>query len=95
MNKRTVAFDLETIADHERLKTLPPPETKLGNTKDEEKIKAKMAEAKEKRLAWHMRYGVHIWPCPGRAFAEKITYLLLDRFYRDQIKASYYDQAKN
>lgn len=40
-------------------------------------------------MAWHMRYNVHIWACPGRKFAEKITYLLLDRFYRDQIKAAY------
>lgn len=38
-------------------------------------------------LAWHMRYDVHIWACPGKIFAEKTTYLLLDRFYRDQLKA--------
>ena len=39
-------------------------------------------------MAWHMRYNVHIWACPGRKFAEKITYLLLDRFYRDQLKGA-------
>ncbi len=39
-------------------------------------------------MAWHMRYQVHIWPCPNRRFAEKITYLLLDRFYRDKLKES-------
>ncbi len=38
-------------------------------------------------MAWHMRYNVHIWPCPGRSFAEKTTYLLLDRFYREKQKA--------
>jgi ERCC4-type nuclease len=40
-------------------------------------------------LAWHMRYQVHIWPCPGRKFAEKVTYLLLDRFYRDKVAAKH------
>lgn len=35
-------------------------------------------------IAWHMRFNVHVWPCPGRNFAEKVTYLLLDRFYRDK-----------
>lgn len=47
---RIVAFDLETIADHELLNSLPPPEVKLGNTKDPEKIKEKVKEADEKRL---------------------------------------------
>lgn len=45
-------------------------------------------------MAWQMRYQVHIWPCPGRKFAEKITYLLLDRFYRDKIKAEH-EQKKD
>jgi len=38
--------------------------------------------------AWHMRYNVHLWPCPSRKFAEKTTYLLLDRFYRDQLRGA-------
>ena len=37
-------------------------------------------------MAWHMRYNVHVWPCPGRKFAEKTTYLILDRFYRDKLE---------
>lgn len=37
-------------------------------------------------MAWHMRYNVHIWDCPTRLFAENITYLLLDRFYRDKME---------
>lgn len=34
-------------------------------------------------IAWHMRHRVAVWPCPGRAFAERLTYLLLKRFYDD------------
>lgn len=34
-------------------------------------------------IAWHMRYDVKIWPCPTRGFAEKLTYLLLKRFWTD------------
>jgi len=47
---RVLAIDLETIADRELIKTLPPLEVKTGNIKDEEKIKAKQAEAEEKRI---------------------------------------------
>ena len=36
--------------------------------------------------AWHMRYNVHVWPCPGRRFAEKATFLLLNRFYRNKLE---------
>ena len=35
-------------------------------------------------LSWSMKYGVYVWPCPGRAFAEKTTYLLLDFWYRHE-----------
>lgn len=35
-------------------------------------------------VAWQQRYGVHFWCCPDRAFAERITYRILDRFYQDQ-----------
>ena len=35
--------------------------------------------------AWQIRYGVHFTVCPNRAFAEKWTWILLDRFYRDII----------
>lgn len=33
--------------------------------------------------AWAIRYGVHFYPCPNRAFAERWTWILLDRFWRD------------
>ena len=33
--------------------------------------------------AWQIRYRVHFTVCPNRAFAEKWTWILLDRFYRD------------
>ena len=46
-----VAIDLETIADRELLKILPPVEVKTGNIKDQEKIKAKQQEAEENRVA--------------------------------------------
>ena len=48
--KKIVAFDLETIADHELLKILPPADVKLGNIKDDEKIKKKIEEAEAKRI---------------------------------------------
>ena len=34
-------------------------------------------------VAWTQRYRVHFWPCPNRAFAERLTYRLLERFWRD------------
>ena len=34
-------------------------------------------------IAWQMRYGVHVWACPTRGFAETLTYILLKRFYDD------------
>ena len=48
---KLVAFDLETIADHEILKALGPPDVKLGNLKDEKKIEEKIANAKIDRIA--------------------------------------------
>lgn len=37
-------------------------------------------------LAWSQRYGVHPWFCPNRQFAEKTTFLLLQRFWLDRQK---------
>jgi len=34
-------------------------------------------------LTWAIRYGVHFFLCPNRAFAEKTTYRLLERFWKD------------
>lgn len=34
-------------------------------------------------IAWSQRYGVHVFTCPGRVFAEKLTYRLLERWARD------------
>jgi ERCC4-type nuclease len=36
-------------------------------------------------VAWSQRYGVHFWPCVNRAFAEKVTYRILERFWRDYL----------
>ena len=35
-------------------------------------------------IAWQQRYGVHFWVCPNRAFAEKTTYRILERFCKDE-----------
>jgi DNA excision repair protein ERCC-4 len=34
-------------------------------------------------VAWSIRHGVHFIPAPNRIFAEKITFKILERFYRD------------
>jgi len=34
-------------------------------------------------IAWQQRFNVHFWLCPNRAFAEKTTYRLLERFWKD------------
>ncbi len=36
-------------------------------------------------LAWSQRYGVHLFPCPNRNFAEQLTYRLLERWVRDHL----------
>ena len=36
--------------------------------------------------AWSQRYQVHFWTCPNRAFAEKYTFRLLERFWKDREK---------
>ena len=32
-------------------------------------------------VAWEQRYGVSFWMCPNRAFAEKLTYRILERLF--------------
>ena len=34
-------------------------------------------------LAWSQRHAVHIFPCPGAMAAEKFTFRILERWYRD------------
>ena len=34
-------------------------------------------------IAWSQRFDVHFFTAPGRAFAEKLTFRLLERFYKD------------
>jgi len=37
--------------------------------------------------AWCMRYNnVHFWTCPNREFAERFTFRLLERFWKDRQK---------
>ena len=37
-------------------------------------------------VAWQIRYNIHFWTVPNRAFGEKTTYRLLDRYFRDHKK---------
>ena len=37
-------------------------------------------------VAWSQRYNVHFFTCPNRAFAEKLTYRMLERYHNDKIK---------
>ena len=37
-------------------------------------------------IAWSQRYGVHVWPMWDRPSAEKVTYLILKRYYDDYVK---------
>jgi ERCC4-type nuclease len=34
-------------------------------------------------IAWSQRYDIHVYACPGRHFAEQLTYRLLERWFRD------------
>jgi len=36
-------------------------------------------------IAFSMRYGVQVWPCKNRSMAEKTAFIMLDRFYKDQV----------
>lgn len=37
-------------------------------------------------LSWSLKYGVYVWPCPDRGFAEKTTYLLLKFWWEKREK---------
>jgi ERCC4-type nuclease len=41
-------------------------------------------------LSWSMKYGVKVWPCPDRVFAEKTTFLLLDFWYRHEMEGRWH-----
>ncbi len=34
-------------------------------------------------IAWQQRYGIHFWLVPNRQFAEKTTFRILERYYKD------------
>jgi DNA excision repair protein ERCC-4 len=34
-------------------------------------------------IAWSVRHRIPVWPCPGRRFAEIVTYRLLQHFWAD------------
>ena len=35
-------------------------------------------------IAWQQRFGVHFWTCPSRTFAERTTYRILERWWKDK-----------
>jgi ERCC4-type nuclease len=35
-------------------------------------------------IAWSVRHRIPVWPCPGRRFAEIVTYRLLQHFWADR-----------
>ena len=37
-------------------------------------------------IAWEQRYGIHVWACPGRSFAEQLTFRILERYAADHEK---------
>ncbi len=37
-------------------------------------------------ISWSQKYNVHVWPVWDREAAEKVTYLILKRFYDDKVK---------
>ena len=72
---RMAAFNYAAIvceADWQEILRSPPPRSKLSP----KVIFSSM-------IAWEERYKVHFWPCPNRAFAEKVTYRMIERFYTD------------
>ena len=45
-------------------------------------------------VAFSQRYGVHVWPCPNRFFAEKHIYVTLKRFFDDRQKGGKMEFSK-
>lgn len=46
-------------------------------------------------IAWGQRFGVHCFPCPSRSFAEKTTFLLLTRFWKDNQPGGIMENMRN
>ena len=38
-------------------------------------------------ISWSIKYDVHIWPMWDRESAEKVTYLILKKYYDNSVKA--------
>lgn len=62
-------------ADWDTIVRRPPARSKL----DPKAVVASIA-------AWSQRFKVHFWTCPNREFAERWTYRLLERFWKDREK---------
>ena len=37
-------------------------------------------------ISWSVYYGVHIWTAPDRAFSEKLTYLILEFWWKKNVE---------
>jgi len=76
--ERMVTYQFAAVvieADWDNIVLRPPARSKL----EPKTVVASIA-------TWCQRYRVHFWTCPNRAFAEKWTYRLLERFWKDQIE---------
>jgi len=38
-------------------------------------------------VSWSIRYGVHVWNAPDRTFSEKLTYLILEKWYQKNVES--------
>ena len=77
--ERLSAFDYAAIVVESDIKTWfinPPGRSKMNPRSVFRTI-----------IAWSQRYGVHIWPMWDRPSAEKVTYLILKRYYDDYEKS--------
>jgi len=75
---RMTAFQFAAViveADWQTIVRHPPTRSRL----DPKTVVASIA-------AWAIRHRVHFWTCPNRAFAEKFTFRLLERFWKDREK---------
>lgn len=76
--ERMISFRFAAViieADWDTIVRQPPARSKL----EPKTVVASIA-------AWSQRFGVHFWTCPNREFAERYTFRLLERFWKDREK---------
>lgn len=75
---RLSAYEYPAIVIEAELSAIYAPNAHLDHP-TEMKPKSVIASL----TAWSVRYGIHIFCCPDRTFAEIVTFRLLERFYRE------------